>query len=107
MLKILPEDDEKLPASAQRQNTFAGKISEGAAISVEDAIIIIRGLNLCGAHCKNISVPTSVYQLHLRIDRYVSRNSSDESRNSLSTGYLVNSSCQGKQAGDPKQGKLI
>ncbi len=41
MLTILPEDDEKLSASGQRQNTYAGKISEGAAISVEDAIIII------------------------------------------------------------------
>ncbi len=25
---------------------------QGAAISVEDAMIKIRGLNLCGAHCK-------------------------------------------------------
>jgi hypothetical protein len=41
---------QKSSASAQRQATNKER-SHSAAISVEDAIIIIRGLNLCGGHC--------------------------------------------------------
>jgi hypothetical protein len=47
--KVLPQDDEKSSASSQRQATHTGK-SQGTAIPVEDAVIIIRGLNLCSVH---------------------------------------------------------
>jgi hypothetical protein len=34
-----------------KSKPYTQEKSQGAAISVEDAITIIRGLNLCGVHC--------------------------------------------------------
>jgi hypothetical protein len=51
--KFLPLDDENC------QHLHNGKPhtkekSQGAAISMQDAVIIIRGLNLCGVHRTNV-----------------------------------------------------
>jgi hypothetical protein len=45
--EFLSCDNEKLSASVQRQ----ARKFQGAATSVEDAVIIFGGLNLSGAHC--------------------------------------------------------
>jgi hypothetical protein len=42
--------------------------SQGAAVSVEDAIIIIKSLNLCGMHCYIfLTAPLLVLSFHTKI----------------------------------------